>query len=281
MGTGKSIGARTHRDGTFPSSVCRSESLGGRPITSPPSAALDALVSSLTPTVVQQVSGALVGTAGAALWAHCGGGGASEPRSHRSQNSEGGKQKGHRRQGSDGHMSGQPGLLFAKEGLKEGLKELKELAKEGLKEGLKELKDGFKEHKEGLKEELKELKELAREGLKEGLKELKDGFKEHKDGLTREAMRRLPLLRMASSESTLSRASREEMQLVEEIAAECKLLGAQLRRAIDAWLQPAIVAATGAGSTGAGSTGAGSTEPPAQTAAMIAAPLAPTGRRGV
>jgi len=78
------------------------------------------------------------------------------------------------------------------------------------------------------------------------------------------------------------RASREEMQLVEEIAAECKLLGAQLRRAIDAWLQPAIVAATGAGSTGAGSTGAGSTEPPAQTAAMIAAaPLAPTGRRGV
>ena len=282
MGTGKSIGARTHRDGTFPSSVCRSESLGGRPITSPPSAALDALVSSLTPTVVQQVSGALVGTAGAALWAHCGGGGASEPRSHRSQNSDGGKQKGHRRQGSDGHMSGQPGLLFAKEGLKEGLKELKELAKEGLKEGLKELKDGFKEHKEGLKEELKELKELAREGLKEGLKELKDGFKEHKDGLTREAMRRLPLLRMASSESTLSRASREEMQLVEEIAAECKLLGAQLRRAIDAWLQPAIVAASGAGSTGAGSTGTGSTEPPAQTAAMIAAaPLAPTGRRGV
>jgi hypothetical protein len=272
MGTGKSIGARTHRDGTLPSSVCRSESLGGRPITSPPSAALDALVSSLTPTVVQQVSGALVGTAGAALWAHCGGGGASEPRSHRSQNSEGGKQKGHRRQGSDGHMSGQPGLLFAKEGLKEGLKELKELAKEGLKEGLKELKDGFKEHKEGLKEELKELKELAREGLKEGLKELKDGFKEHKDGLTREAMRRLPLLRMASSESTLSRASREEMQLVEEIAAECKLLGAQLRRAIDAWLQPAVMAATGAGSTGAGST-----EPPAQTAAMIAAPLAPTG----
>ena len=90
-------------------------------------------------------------------------------------------------------------------------------------------------------------------------------------------MRRLPLLRMASSESTLSRASREEMQLVEEIAAECKLLGAQLRRAIDAWLQPAVMAATGAGSTGAGST-----EPPAQTAAMIAAaPLAPTGRRGV
>ena len=104
----------------------------------------------------------------------------------------------------------------------------------------------------------------------------------HKDGLTWEAMRRLPLLRMASSESTLSRASREEMQLVEEIAAECKLLGAQLRRSIDAWLQPAIVAATGAGSTGAGSTGAGITEPPAQTAAMItAAPLAPTGRRGV
>ena len=63
----------------------------------------------------------------------------------------------------------------------------------------------------------------------------------HKDGFTWEAMRRLPLLRMASSESTLSRASREEMQLVEEIAAECKLLGAQLRRAIDAWLQPAIV----------------------------------------
>ena len=60
-----------------------------------------------------------------------------------------------------------------------------------------------------------------------------------------------------AGESVLSRwsqgggAAREELALVDEISADCKQLGVQLRRAIDAWLQPPPTSTSAASSTSA------------------------------